>query len=508
MASIADTEPFLKRLFERIDYAPEPRDDALRAILASWHDAREEALAPAVSACRIDDLGAAYGAFFLFARHGPRHYAALEAGSHAAAFLGLDLRGGASTLENRRAAVRLRRLLAEADRVGEPLLVAFVGHGPGGAAIRVEMVAAPVSLPGGNRALFGGVAWRLSVEGRAWAAGRREPRARRLHLFALGQDRALGAVIAEALGIAPSAHEERVFEDGEHKLRPLVDVAGCETFVLHRLHGDDRESGNESVNDRLCRLLFFAATLKDAGAARITAIAPYLCYARKDRRTKSRDPVTTRYLAQLFEAVGIDALIGLEVHNPAAFENAFRRPTTHLTAAAQLCRRLLARIGESEVAVVSPDLGGGKRADLFRSVLESLIGRPVAKGFVEKARSAGVVSGDLFAGDVAGRTAILVDDMIGTGTTILRASRVCREAGAIEVLAVATHGLFTGGATALLEDGAPDGILVTDTVPVAHVDEALRARIEVVPIAHLLADAVRRSAPSSFESPRGGLDVT
>ncbi|HSP25876.1 MAG TPA: ribose-phosphate diphosphokinase [Saliniramus sp.] len=320
----------------------------------------------------------------------------------------------------------------------------------------------------------------------------------RLRLFALGEDRGLGDAVAKALGISLAAHEERGFEDGEHKLRPLVDVTGCDVFVLHRLHGDEAES----ANDRLCRLLFFIATLKDAGAARVTAVAPYLCYARKDRRTKSRDPVTMRYLAQLFEAVGVDRVISLEVHNPAAFENAFRCPTTHLSAAPLLCRRILPRLGDAEVTVVSPDLGGGKRADFFRATLEGLLMRPVAKGFVEKSRSEGVVSGDLFAGDVAGRIAIIVDDIIASGTTIARAARLCRAHGAREVIAVATHGLFSGGAGVLLEEGTVDAIVVTDAVPVGHVGAALRERIEIVPIATLLADAIRRASPSDFQ--RGG----
>jgi ribose-phosphate pyrophosphokinase len=503
MTTFADTEPFLKRLYERIDYAPEPRDASLREILGLWRDARQGELVPPVSACRIDELGAAQAAFFMFGRRGPRDFTVLDAGSQAAAFLGLDLHTRPSPIPaNRRAAVRMRRLLAEVDRAGEPVLVAFTARNHAREAIHVEMIAAPVTLPNGGRALIGGVALEPSR-----AAGERQtrssPQTPRLRLFALGEDRALGDAVASALGISLAAHEERNFEDGEHKLRPLVDVTGCDVFVLHRLHGD----ASESANDRLCRLLFFIATLKDAGAASVTAVAPYLCYARKDRRTKSRDPVTMRYLAQLFDAVGADRVISLEVHNQAAFENAFRCPTTHLGAAALLCRRILPRIGDAEVAVVSPDLGGGKRADFFRATLEDLLMRPVAKGFVEKSRSAGVVSGDLFAGDVAGRIAIIVDDIIASGTTIARAARLCRENGAREVIAVATHGLFSGGAGVLLEEGLVDGIIVTDAVPFGHVGSALRERIEVTPIATLLADAIRRTAPSGLQRGGGSVDI-
>jgi len=148
-------------------------------------------------------------------------------------------------------------------------------------------------------------------------------------LFALRGSESLGAKIAQHLGIPLAAHEEREFDDGEHKARPLENVRGRGCYVLHALHGD----ASHSANDKLNRLLFFIATLKDASAARVSAVVPYLAYARKDRKTKPRDPVTMRYVAQLFEAMGTDALLVLEVHNPAAFQNAFRCPAEQLDSA-------------------------------------------------------------------------------------------------------------------------------------------------------------------------------
>ena len=149
---------------------------------------------------------------------------------------------------------------------------------------------------------------------------------------------------------------------------------------------------SQSAADKLCRLLFFIGALKDAGAARVTAVTPYLCYARKDRRTKARDPVTTRYLAKLFESVGTDMIVTLDVHNPSAFENAFRCRTITATAAPLFVdyAKLLA---DRPLAVISPDTGGAKRAELFREALEKARGEPIGKGFTEKHRSSGVVSG-------------------------------------------------------------------------------------------------------------------
>ena len=309
-----------------------------------------------------------------------------------------------------------------------------------------------------------------------------------LCLFALHTTARLGAAVAAALDRPLAAHEEREFEDGEHKVRPLEAVRGADVFVLQSLHGD----AQQSANDKLCRLLFFVATLKDAGAAHVTALTPYLCYARKDRRTKPGDPVTIRYVASLFEAAGTDGIVTLDVHNLAAFENAFRRPATALTAA-PLFIAFVKGLASERLCVVSPDPGGAKRADVFREALEKAISRPVGKAFVDKRRSAGVVSGDLFVGEVEGATALIIDDIISTGGTLVRAARAARNAGAKAVLALVTHGLFMAGAEAAIKDPAIDRIVVTDSVPAFRLtDEAVRSKISTLATAPLLAECVRR----------------
>ncbi len=197
-------------------------------------------------------------------------------------------------------------------------------------------------------------------------------------------------------------------------------------------------------------------------------------------------------MASLFEAVGIDAIVTLEVHNPAAFENAFRRPTVTLTAAplfVNYCRTL----SQESLCVISPDPGGAKRAELLRLALEAAIGKPVGKGFADKHRSAGVVTGDLFVGDVAETTALIVDDLISTGGTLLRAARAARKAGARRVIALVTHGLFMPGAADVIADPAIDRLVVTDAVPPFRLDiDGFRDKIDVVHAAPLLAEAVRR----------------
>ena len=312
----------------------------------------------------------------------------------------------------------------------------------------------------------------------------------RLQLFAMKGSDALGAAIAETLGCPLSVHEERDFEDGEHKIRPLETVAGSDVYVVHSLHGGPIES----PNDKLCRLLFFIGALRDAGAEKVTAVVPYLCYARKDRRTKSNDPVTIRYVAALLEAVGTSTVVTLEVHNEAAFENAFRCRTVALTAAQLFIERFKATIPHSDkICVISPDLGGGKRADLLREALEAAIKRPVAKAFVEKHRSAGIVSGDLFVGDAEGATCIIIDDLISTGGTLVRAAKAARAHGARKIFACVAHGLFMPGSEKALADPAIDRIMALDAVPPFRLGPGVvRDKLEVIPAAPLLAEAIRR----------------
>jgi len=310
-----------------------------------------------------------------------------------------------------------------------------------------------------------------------------------LKLFAPAATGRLGERIAQHLGVDLAPLEEREFEDGEHKIRPLESVRGRDVYVVQSLFGD----AEQTANDKLMRLLFLVGALKDAGAGRVTAVVPYLAYARKDRRSKPRDPVGTRYTAQLFEAVGVDRVVVLDVHNVAAYQNAFRCGAEHLEAAPLFVREIEPLLRGTETTVVSPDAGGIKRADEFRRRLGAVTGRAPAFAFAEKYRSEGVLRGDAFVGDVEGRAVIIVDDLISTGTTMARTALACRERGARQVYAVATHAVFATAANAVLRGEAFDRIFVTDSVPPLRVtDTALRAKLATVSIAGLFAEAIRR----------------
>lgn len=309
----------------------------------------------------------------------------------------------------------------------------------------------------------------------------------KLQIFAPAASQALGEAVANALGHPLAPMEERDFEDGEHKARPLESVRGRDVYVIHSLYG----APANSANDKLCRMLFFIAALKTNGAARVTAVVPYMPYARKDRQTKPRDPLNARYVAQMFEAMGTDHVVTLETHNLAAFQNAYRCETLALDLRGVLLDRAEKLAGKTAVTVASPDPGGVKRAQLFREALEQRIERPVGFALMEKRRSAGVVKGSILAGDVAGARVLLIDDMIASGGTMLRAARALSKAGARDVWALAAHGLFTGTKTEVLNDPALAGWIVTDSVaPFRLHDTSAQDRVELISCAPLLARAI------------------
>ena len=303
-------------------------------------------------------------------------------------------------------------------------------------------------------------------------------------LFVLPPSDLFGQAIAVDLGAELAPYELRRFDDGELKIRPLVSVRGHDVYVIGSLYGDSAES----VHDRLCRLLFFVGALRDAAASRITVVAPYLCYARKDRRTNPRDPVTTRYVARLIEAAGADRVMTVDVHNLAAYENAFRIGCEHLEATSLFVAKCHELAGP--LAVVSPDPGGFHRAESLRDALESARGERVELAMLGKHRKGGVVRTEAFVGDVKGRMAVIVDDMIVTGTTLVRAAQACRERGANVVHAMATHGMFSAGAAQVLAGPAIDRIVVTDTVSSTPAADALRAKLVVTSLAPLVARAI------------------
>lgn len=302
-------------------------------------------------------------------------------------------------------------------------------------------------------------------------------------MFALQGSEGYGDAVARRLGLSLSAHVERDYEDGEHKCWPQDAVEGRNTVVFHSLYGDM----HHSAHDKLCRLLFFCGALKDAGASQVTAVTPYLCYGRKDRKVEFQDSTITRHVARLMESCGIDRVVALDVHNPSAFDNAYRIPAWNLDCAQLFAQRLAPLLVAQGITVVSPDMGGIKRAEQFRQALAQILARPVAMAMVEKHRQHTQLSGECLVGKVAGSTVVLFDDMISTGQTLLRAAQACHRAGASRILAAATHGLFTSAGT-LFESGMFERILVADSITPFRLPAPCQARLDIVDTSALVAE--------------------
>lgn len=281
-----------------------------------------------------------------------------------------------------------------------------------------------------------------------------------MKVFALNSSREFGDMVAQTLNVKLAQHEERDFEDGEFKIRPLENIRNESIFVIASLFGDQRES----VNDKLCKLLFLVGALKDASASRITAVLPYICYARKDRKSKPRDPLTLRYVAQLFEAVGVDHVLTIDVHNLQAYQNAFRCSTDHLEATQLFVNYLVRDFAVNDLVIMSPDIGGIKRAERLLEALNKRLNKTYSLAFLEKYRSSGKVWGETIVGDVKGKNVVIIDDLISSGTTIMRCAEACKKAGASDVISIVTHGLFSSKSEEMLAGDSLKKIVISNTV--------------------------------------------
>ncbi|MDB5038801.1 MAG: ribose-phosphate pyrophosphokinae [Bacteriovoracaceae bacterium] len=232
-------------------------------------------------------------------------------------------------------------------------------------------------------------------------------------------------------------------------------------------------------------------------ANQISVAIPYLGYSRQDRKIKPRDPVSTRYLAQIFEAAKVNCVISMDVHNLAAFQNAFRCATEHLEARSVFMDYLLSNLNfDGEITIVSPDAGGMKRVEEFCDALSQRISEPIQPAFMEKIRKDEKLSRSTLIGDVSNRTAIILDDMITTGSTLDRTVNACHQHGAKRIFAMATHGLFLESANSLLENPFLEKIITTNSLPPPQFDpKLLSQKLVQLDISPLFAKAIQRLHP-------------
>jgi len=311
-------------------------------------------------------------------------------------------------------------------------------------------------------------------------------------VFALSESRALGEAVAREARLSLAPLEDIAFPEGEFRLRPLTSVRDRTVFVVQSLAG----SADAPIAHRLLRLLFLLSALHDAEAEKTIALVPYLSFSRQDQRTQPRDAINTRYVAQLLESTGLNRFVALDAHNSAALDNAYRIPVDHLSAIPMFVDHFASQGISADLTVVSPDIGGVKRVQVFKELLERRLGHGVELAFVEKRRSAGAVSGGRIIGQVNGRQAIVLDDLCASGETLLRAAAALRDAGARSIHVACTHTPMATGLEALVASTAIAGIVITDSVgrDPGWQTPASRNSLCVLSIAPLFGQAVSRMA--------------
>lgn len=296
-----------------------------------------------------------------------------------------------------------------------------------------------------------------------------------LMVFSGNANRDLATRIARELGTKIAGMTIGAFRDGETQIIVHDDVRGADVFVV--------QPTSPPVNDNLMQLLLMLDAFRRAGANRCTAVIPYFGYSRQERRTTPQEPISAKLAANLLTAAGADQIVTMDL-SVGAIEGFFDLPVDNLLAAPVLARAF-AGMDPAQVSIVAPDLGAVKRAEAFQRLLSPAA--PVAVVFKQRPRPDETAVVDMV-GDVRGRQAILVDDIISTGGTLLGAAEIVLQRGARSVSACATHGVFAPGAIDALLASPLERIVITDTIPVEP-----RGRLEVVSVAALFAEAVDRA---------------
>jgi ribose-phosphate pyrophosphokinase len=298
-----------------------------------------------------------------------------------------------------------------------------------------------------------------------------------LLLFSGRAHPALAAEVAEHIGIAVSPTQIREFPNGEIYARPEESVRGCDAFVL--------QSFGSPINKWVMETLILVDALKRASAKRITVVMPFYPYARQDKKHLGREPISARLVADLFKTAGADRLMSVDLHT-AQIQGFFDGPVDHLFALPLLADYIADKYGGG-FTVVSPDTGRVRMAERWA---DRMGGAPVA--FVHKTRDpkvANQVVAHRVVGDVDGQKCLLIDDMIATGGTIIKAADILLDSGATEVVVAATHGEFSEPAVDRLKNSRVSEIVVTNTLPLT--DDQQFDKLTVLSIAPLIARAIK-----------------
>ena len=296
----------------------------------------------------------------------------------------------------------------------------------------------------------------------------------------------LAAAIASYLDLKLTSASVRRFADEEVFVEIHENVRGEDVFVV--------QSTSAPANDNLMELLICIDALRRSSARRITAVLPYFGYARQDRKSGSRTPISAKLVANLITVAGADRVLSVDLH-AGQIQGFFDIPTDNLFAAPVMHADIAARLPKTNLTVVSPDVGGVIRA---RALAKRLGNSPLA--IVDKRReNPGESEVMNIIGDVTGRACVLVDDIIDSGGTLCNAAAALMQSGALSVTAYITHGVLSGGAVARVEASELTELVITDSI--APLDAVRTAKkIRLITIAPLLAEAMRRTAEESSVS--------
>ncbi len=298
---------------------------------------------------------------------------------------------------------------------------------------------------------------------------------RKLKIFTGNANLPLAKAIAEHMGISLGDMNVTRFSNGEIRVDINESVRGTDCFVI--------QPGVDPINENLMELLVIGDALRRASARRITAVVPHYPYARQDRKARGREPITAKLVANLITTAGFRRLLTIDLH-AAQIQGFFDTPVDHLNAGPLLAEYFRKKDLENAV-VVSPDTGGVPRA---RDLAERL---GVGLAIIDKRRPEPNVAEVMnIIGNVEGKQAIMIDDLIDTAGTIVQGAKALLDRGATEVYAACTHPVFSGAAYERLSNSPFKEVVVTDTIPVNH--ENLGEKLRVVSVAPLLAKAIIR----------------
>jgi ribose-phosphate pyrophosphokinase len=304
---------------------------------------------------------------------------------------------------------------------------------------------------------------------------------KRLMVFGGRASQELAARIATKLDVDLGQVDLRTFADGEVYCRYTESIRGADVFLVQSTAASPTH--RMTPNDALIELLAMVDAAQGASAHRIIAVMPWYGYARQDKKSQPREPIMARVVAKSLESVGVDRVLTMDLHS-GQIQGFFEIPVDHMTAMPMLTQYFIDQVFDEELVIVSPDAGRVKVARNFARKLG------VHWAVMEKERPAQQVAEiGYVVGDVKGKTAILVDDMIATAGTLCAAAETVLEEGAARVIACATHGVFSGPAYERLAESAIDRIVVTDTIPLRP---GAPDKIAVLSTAGTFADSIRR----------------